>query len=145
MTDMIAYGNIILVVTAMIGLHIFADFHLQGILTDFKQKKWWMDNVFTDGFNHKYDKDYLAALLIHSLEWSVFVHTPVLILAYNFRTAYSSIFLVLFASILIQAAIHALIDHMKCNKLKINLIQDQFLHIIQLILIFITYFIGNLM
>lgn len=133
------WGDFVLFVTATIALHIIVDFHLQGCLADLKQKKWWLDNVFAKGFDHKYEKDYLAALIIHSLEWSIFVHIPVLFMTYHFTGSGSIISLILFFSILLHAGIHAFIDDLKCNKLKINLVQDQILHLGQLVLIIATY------
>ena len=41
---------------------------------------------------------------------------------------------------LVNAAIHAIIDDLKANKKKINLVIDQSLHIIQILITFIVYY-----
>lgn len=123
----------ILVILA-VALHIFADFHLQGILANLKQKKWWMENVFAKGFDRKYEYDYLAALATHGFEWSVAMHLP-LIFFWNVDP------ILLVSSILVNTVVHCIVDDLKCNKFKINLIEDQLFHLIQVIL---TVFILTL-
>ena len=108
----------------MVFCHVIEDFHVQGILADLKQRMWWKDNVTQKGFGHRYDKDYLAALLIHGFEWSFFVHIPVMYFI-NFDP-------IVCISIIINAIIHAIIDDLKCNRLKLNLWQDQILHLTQI-------------
>ena len=135
---MICEDLIILIITA-VALHIFVDFHLQGLLADLKQQRWWLDNVFSKGFSHRYDKDYLAALIIHGLEWSIFVHIPFLIMVY---LHYPEISVILLGSVLLHAILHAFIDDLKCNRLKLSLIQDQLLHFGQIIVIIVTYIVA---
>lgn len=113
------------ILALMVLCHIIVDFHTQGILASMKQKKWWADNVPAMGFTHKYDKDYLAALFMHSVEWSIVVHIP-------FVVFYCSNPVVL-ASVVFNAFAHMFIDDLKCNRMKINLITDQTLHIIQIV------------
>ena len=137
------WANVVVLIISMLVLHVIADFHLQGCLADLKQKRWWMDNVFSKGFNHKYDKDYLAALAMHGLEWSIIVHIPVFWLAWTHLPDTSTRYLILLASVLIQAVLHAVIDDLKCNRYKLNLIQDQMLHIGQLILIYLTLILAH--
>ena len=134
-------NDLILLIIAAIALHIFADFHLQGILADLKQKRWWLENVFDKGFNHRYDKDYLAALAIHGLEWSILVHVPFLIMMCYLYYPENPI--ILFGSVLIQAVLHAVIDDLKCNRFKLNLIQDQALHFVQIMIITMTYVLSG--
>ena len=134
-------NDLILLIIAAIALHIFADFHLQGILADLKQKRWWLENVFDKGFNHRYDKDYLAALAIHGLEWSILVLVPFLIMMCYLYYPENPI--ILFGSVLIQAVLHAVIDDLKCNRFKLNLIQDQALHFVQIMIITMTYVLSG--
>lgn len=124
----------LMIIVATIGLHIFADFHLQGILANLKQKEWWAENVKTSEFDHKFDKDYRTALIIHGLEWSIFVHIPgmYLLCAYTVGTSLLASALIL-SSIILNGAFHAYVDHLKCNSFTINLKQDQILHFMQLI------------
>lgn len=119
-------------------MHIFADFHLQGILANMKQYSWWINQ---EGFNKKYKDDYIIALLIHSFEWSFAIHIPILFYNLEFiDIKYSIIFIM---SLMINTFIHAYIDNLKANNHKINLIQDQLIHFGQVILIFIL-FIGGI-
>ena len=108
----------------MVFCHAIEDFHIQGILADLKQRMWWRENVTQKGFGHRYDKDYLAALAVHGFEWSFFVHIPVMIFI-GFDT-------VVLASLCCNALLHAFIDDLKCNRLRLNLWQDQLLHLAQI-------------
>lgn len=133
------WGFFILICFGTLALHIFADFHLQGCLADLKQRMWWKDNITQRGFGHRYDHDYLAALTVHGLEWSIFVHIPAFIWMFCCETPLSKGYWILAASVLIQAVLHAVIDDMKCNRLKLNLVQDQILHVIQLAMVIGTF------
>ena len=112
------------ILTMMAFCHVIEDFHIQGILADLKQRMWWKNNVTEKAFGHRYDNDYLAALLIHGFEWSFIVHIPLMYFV-GFNT-------VVLASLCCNALLHAFIDDLKCNRLRINLIQDQLLHIVQI-------------
>lgn len=109
---------------SMILLHIITDFNLQGMLKELKQKQWWKDN-YPD---KKYDNDYVMALFLHSLEWSIVVHIPMIIIVAIINGNIAGVGQIIF----VQFIFHAVIDHYKCNKLKINLSTDQFLHILQI-------------
>ena len=114
----------------MIFAHITDDYYLQGWLASAKTKNWWEKNAP----NKLYSKDYIMALFCHSLSWSIMVFLPILI--YNL---YNQIDLNWFYLVLpINLIIHAIIDDLKANKFKINLIIDQSIHFIQ---IFITWLI----
>lgn len=114
----------------MILFHIIDDFVLQPIcLSKLKQKSFWQEQNL---YNDLYENDYFAALIIHGLSWSAMVHIPTMYL-FNFEHP-----LVLLISFLVHAIIHAMIDDLKANKKTINLITDQTLHLIQIILIFIS-------
>ena len=104
--------------------HVIEDFHVQGILADLKQRMWWKDNVKQDGFGHRYDKDYIAALLVHGFEWSFFIHLPLM--------WYTNLSPLVLVSLPINMVVHAVIDDLKCNRLKLNLWQDQLLHLVQI-------------
>lgn len=118
----------------MLFCHVIEDFHIQGILADMKQKKWWYEQFAQISASncttpmpmimHKYGKDYIVALLMHGFEWSFIVHIPMMWF-YGFEP-------IVFASIIVNALIHSCIDDLKCNRMKTNLIQDQILHIIQI-------------
>ena len=114
----------------MIFAHITDDYYLQGWLASAKTKNWWEKNAP----NKLYSKDYIMALFCHSLSWSIMVFLPILI-----YSLYNQIDLDWFYLVLpINLIIHAVIDDLKANKFKINLIIDQSIHFIQ---IFITWII----
>lgn len=114
----------------MIFAHITDDYYLQGWLASAKTKNWWKKNAP----DKLYSKDYIMALFCHSLSWSIMVFLPILI-----YSLYNQIDLNWFYLVLpINLIIHAIIDDLKANKFKINLIIDQSIHFIQ---IFITWII----
>lgn len=97
-------------------LHIIADFNLQGILADFKQKAWWEKNYPQELYKH----DWIISLALHSLSWSTLTFLP-------FCTDRH-----FFPVVIAQAIIHAVIDHLKANRLCISLVQDQLMHLGQI-------------
>lgn len=114
----------------MIFAHITDDYYLQGWLASAKTKNWWKKNAP----DKLYSKDYIMALFCHSLSWSIMVFLPILI-----YSLYNQIDLNWFYLVLpINLIIHAVIDDLKANKFKINLIIDQCIHFMQ---IFITWLI----
>nr|DAG49279.1 MAG TPA: hypothetical protein [Caudoviricetes sp.] len=60
---------------SMIWLHIYNDYHTQGILAQFKQKKWWEENYPQD----LYKNDWKIALYEHAFQWSFTVMLPLLV------------------------------------------------------------------
>ena len=116
---------------AMIFFHILDDYCLQGILAHMKQKKWWENK------NKFYENDYKIALVEHAFSWSFSIHIPIIMHILYCEGYYNSILLVF--SIIINCVIHAIVDDLKANKYKINLIQDQTIHIIQIIITWIIY------
>lgn len=113
----------------MIFCHIVDDYYLQGWLASAKQKKWWIENAPND----LYKNDYLMALFCHSFSWSFMIQLPILI--YSF---YTHLFIWNILLFIINVIIHMFVDNLKANKLKINLIQDQIIHFIQIV---VTWFI----
>ena len=109
----------------MLFMHVIEDFHVQGILADLKQKRWWTENVKTKGFDHRYDRDYTVGLLAHGFEWSFFVHIPLI-----YFIGFDPILLI---SLSVNAILHSWIDHLKCNLYATNLIEDQAMHIVQIV------------
>lgn len=114
--------NPLFVVLAMIFCHIFADFNLQGKMGDWKQKSWWEKNAP----DPKYKCDYLMILTLHSFSWAFATMFP---LAVYFGFKISDYF-VLF--VLVNSVVHGIVDHLKANSLKINLIVDQVIHLLQI-------------
>ena len=118
------------VLLLMVFMHIIDDYRLQGILSQMKQKRWW--EALPD-FNSKYSKDYIVALFMHSFSWAFMIMLPV---AYTVNFNISTLFLIVF---IINLLCHAFVDNSKANNLKINLIQDQFVHIVQIVITWMIF------
>lgn len=120
-----------MVIYFMILLHIIDDFVLQPIcLSKLKQKGFWKDYISEENQLYKYD--YIAALFIHGLSWSIMIHLPILCTC-NFKWW-------VHMSVIINALIHSYIDHKKANKKTINLCVDQTLHLTQIVLTYYLFF-----
>ena len=112
----------------MVLLHLVDDFWLQPtLLSKLKQKTFW------SGYEKKYANDWVAGLICHGVEWSAMILLPLIFAGAN------DLFLCL--AFLFNAVIHCVVDHVKCNALKINLITDQLIHFGQICLTFIVYLI----
>lgn len=111
------------VLILMLFAHIVDDFYLQGILAKMKQKSWWENNAP----DKLYKYDYLVALICHALSWAIMVTLPIFFAgAWNPHWA-------IYLMIGVNLAIHAVVDDLKANKRKINLIADQGIHFLQII------------
>lgn len=123
------------VLLLMFLFDIIDDFVLQPIcLSKLKQKRYWIEECKKYNLNiSKYDTDYITALLIHGLSWSIMIHIPLMFLG-GIRDDF---FLLL--SVLLNTVIHAIIDDLKANKLKINLDVDQCLHGLQIVITWIIF------
>ena len=109
----------------MVLLHFFADFTLQGILADLKRKSWWRAQCQKHGVaSSMYEYDHICGLVCHSLYWSLLTFSPLIFLRASALQA--------LALVVINTAIHAVIDNAKANQYKINLSQDQLLHLAQI-------------
>ena len=106
--------------------HYLADFVFQGQIALYKQKSWWKEN-YPD---KKYKNDWIISLMIHSVFWTLAILLPAIIFGLLNDTILS-IMILIFNSIY-----HAFVDHLKCNRLLINLVSDQMCHVIQII---VTY------
>ena len=125
------------VLLLMFLFDIIDDFVLQPVcLSKLKQKRYWIEECEKNNLDiSKYDTDYITALIMHGLSWSIMIHIPLMFLG----GINDDLFLLL--SVLLNAVIHAIIDDLKANKLKINLDVDQCLHGLQII---ITWFVFSL-
>ena len=120
----------------MIFCHMIADYNLQGILANLKQKRWWRENAD----DPKYENDWKIALIEHSFVWSFMVHIPVIYVYYNESDKW---FILISLSIVLHTIIHAIIDHLKANKLIINLTTDQVCHLGQILLAWILFIFAR--
>ena len=122
--------NALCVLIFMILCHIIDDFVLQGWLASAKQENWWKKQ---EGYNDLYKNDYKMALFIHSLEWSIMIHLPIIVF-YNFQFTIG-----ILISILGNCYRHDLIDDLKAGLKVFNLVIDQTFHIIQVILFWFIF------
>lgn len=127
------FGKLVL---AMMLAHFAADFTLQGILADLKQRRWWQKKVQGDLDKSKYKDDYVAALFAHSMYWAACVVAPFAFTGYVGTMCWS----VLFA---INSVLHAAVDHLKANDRDLNLVQDQCIHGVQLVVTALIMLIAH--
>ena len=123
----------LLVLTAMLFCHIIDDYVLQGWLATGKQRDWWKTNAP----DRLYKYDYIMALAEHAFSWTCAIHIPVLVYAYLFQD-FKAVYIYVIVFIL-NWIIHAATDHCKANLHIINLIQDQTIHVAQIIVTWLIY------
>ncbi len=109
----------------MIFAHIVDDYYLQGILASLKQKTWWENQK---SYKPMYKYDYIVALIMHAFSWSFMISLPILYFGFTKWLA---------VAIILNTIIHGIVDDLKANKGKINLIVDQSIHIVQIIITWI--------
>lgn len=115
----------------MIFLHIVDDYYLQGWLASAKQKKWWEQNAPHPLYKH----DYIMALIMHSFSWTFMIMLPI---AIGLKFAFSWFYIIAFV---VNATVHAVVDDLKANKFKTNLIQDQSIHMVQIVVTYIMFLV----
>lgn len=130
----------IIILLCMIFLHIVDDYYMQGILASMKQKAWWKEKYPETLYKY----DYLIALVEHAFSWTFSIHIPLVVWMILKNINISTISFV--AIFIVNWFIHGFVDDLKANKLKINLVCDQVIHIIQIIITWLIYLniIGNL-
>ena len=115
----------------MIFMHIVDDYRMQGILASMKQRDWWKENAP----DHMYEHDYIAALFMHSFSWTFMVMLPV---AAYLGFDIGAKFVVFFLGNLL---VHGIVDDAKANQKVINLCVDQTIHMAQILVIWIGFFV----
>lgn len=124
----------ILLLFGMLFCHVVDDYYLQGWLALAKQKEWWEKNAP----NPLYKYDYIMALFMHSFSWTFSIMliptycTLTSLYVKNMDIAVGQILIVF----VFNLVIHMITDNKKANLKKINLIQDQLIHMYQL---FVTW------
>lgn len=136
--------TLISILLSMLFLHIVDDFYLQGLLAKMKQKSWWQDQLGVSDRYEKYMNDWKIALVEHAFSWAFSISFPMLL--YMLITNSDSLLqvTVFLASLVLNVIIHAIVDNKKCNKLEINLIQDQLCHIVQIIVTWIIFVVVHI-
>lgn len=114
------------VLLMMLFCHIADDYYLQGILASMKQKEWWKANAP----DKMYKYDYIPAIIAHSFSWAFMIMLPIAIYM-RFHIGIPFV-----AFIAANCFVHAVTDNQKANLRQINLIEDQTMHLIQIILTF---------
>jgi hypothetical protein len=116
-------------------MHVLDDYVLQApCLCNLKQRDFWKKNAPEE----QYNKDYIVALIMHSLSWSFMIMLPIAI-ALDFNVGGGFAFFFIF-----NTTFHALIDHLKANVKVINLWIDQSCHMIQIAGTFVIFMLGGL-
>lgn len=125
----------ILLLLTMIFLHIVDDYYLQGWLASAKQKSYWEQNAP----DKLYKYDYIMALFMHSFSWAfmIMVVPSVYTLINTTNTNNASLVIALF--FLINLCIHMVVDNSKANLKKINLVQDQLCHLVQILITWVVF------
>ena len=123
-----------LILPVMIFMHILADFNLQGYLATLKQKSYWEENAP----DKMYKEDYMVALFLHSFSWSFMIMLVPVIYILNFTVSINTEFSVIIAFFFINIVVHAVTDDLKANEKILNLKQDQFIHLIQIVSTFLV-------
>ena len=116
----------ILLLLTMIFLHIVDDYYLQGWLASAKQKSWWKQNAPDELYKH----DYIMALFMYSFSWAFMIMIVPTIYALNIAVNIPLI-VALFVG---NLCLHMIVDDKKANKKEINLVQDQLMHLAQIII-----------
>ena len=117
--------NNVFIILLMLFLHIVDDYYLQaGLLSKLKQKNWWTSQK---EYKEMYKYDYLIGLLMHSYSWAFMIMLPI---AFKMNFDISTFFII---TLIINGIIHFIVDDLKANKGKINLVIDQSIHIVQII------------
>lgn len=126
--------EMIIVLLAMIFCHIVDDYYLQGWLASAKQKSWWEKNAP----EKLYRNDYIMALFMHSFSWSFMIMIP--LIAYLLISGIGlQEWLVI--PYFLNMSIHGIVDDLKANKRKINLIQDQCIRLVQIFVTWLAFMI----
>ena len=112
---------------SMIFMHIVDDYYLQGILAQLKQKDWWKENAP----EKLYKYDYIIALLMHSFSWAFLIMLPI---AISNCLKIDRIFII---ALIVNCLIHMIVDDLKANRKRINLIIDQAIHLLQILITFL--------
>lgn len=132
-------SNTCYIIWICVALHLVADYFLQGCLADIKQKDWWkepLDKLYEKYYGYgkslewcfrlkaKYEHDYIAGLICHATMWTLITFFPLMFIANPI------VFSILAVA---NIAIHTVVDHMKANTHRINLCQDQLIHLVEVV------------
>lgn len=126
-----------LLLLKMIFLHIVDDYYIQGWLASAKQKAWWEQNAPDKLYKH----DYIMALFMHGFSWTFMIMLAPIIYTVTMASTVNIVWIV--ATFVINLCTHMFVDDLKANKKKINLIQDQLIHLAQVVATWIVLIVIN--
>lgn len=129
----------ILLLLAMIFLHIVDDYYLQGWLASAKQKSYWEQNAP----DKLYKRDYIMALFMHSFSWAFMIMLIPTIYALTVATSINVATIMIVIFFVFNLCLHMYTDNQKANKKKINLIQDQLIHLTQIAGTWVFFVVMN--
>lgn len=112
----------------MIFCHIVDDYYLQRILAQMKQCSWWKENA-PDAL---YRYDWAVAMLTHAFSWAFMIMLPFAVQC-GFKPP-----VIYFVLLFGNMSVHFVVDHMKANERIISLMQDQMLHLFQILITWIA-------
>lgn len=115
----------ILLLLVMIFLHIVDDYYLQGWLASAKQKSYWEQNAPDKLYKH----DYIMALFMHSFSWAFMI----MIIPAVYTLIVAANIPLIVALFVGNLCMHMITDDKKANRKEINLIQDQLIHLAQIV------------
>lgn len=123
----------IFLLLAMLFLHIIDDYKLQGILASMKQVRWWRDQK---EYKELYQYDYIPALIEHSFSWAFMIMLPIAIeMKFDIGWWY--------LAYMLNTIVHAIVDDLKANKMKINLVVDQSIHVAQICITWLIFILSR--
>lgn len=114
----------------MVLLHVIEDFHMQGIMASMKQKTFWQE------YPKMYSHDWIPVVLLHGMEWATVVALPCILASWFDVSAWFVL------TVVAMGLVHAYVDHLKANSLRINLIMDQAVHIVQIVTMLGMYMVS---
>ena len=126
----------VLVLFMMLFCHIVDDYYLQGVLASMKQRNWWNDKP------EQYKSDYLMALVEHAFSWTFMTLLPIMVYMIYYKHINVIFYIIAFV---MNWIIHIFTDNAKANKGAINLIQDQYIHFVQILVTWTNFFIVFVM
>lgn len=108
-------------------MHCVGDYILQSDwLATFKQKKSWEQHP---QYVPKYQHDFIVPLFVHSFIYSVCINAYPLLMDWKVAAIVPA-----WCIVIVCTLIHMFIDHCKANKMTLNLIEDQLLHLFWIVL-----------
>lgn len=129
----------ILLLLAMIFLHIVDDYYLQGWLASAKQKSYWEQNAPDKLYKH----DYIMALFMHSFSWAFMIMLIPTIYALSITSNINSTSIAIAIFFFLNLILHMITDDKKANRKEINLIQDQLIHLSQILFTWVIFIVTT--